>query len=640
MRKIGNYEIPDYNPYNEFTDLQFFVFLDKYANYLPTEGRRETWEEAVTRSVDVLKFLSQDRLDKHTYQFLFESIYRMDVLPSMRLFSMPMAAVERDNSVIYNCSNIGIDSIRSIVDCLYLSMSGCGVGISVEKQYISKLPKVINKEYYTFSPFVIEDSQIGWAESLRYLLESLINIGVDPVFDYSQIRPAGSYLKTKGGYASGPQPLIDLHEHVRKIVKARQGQNLRSIDILDIVTKIGDCAVSGGSRRSAISVIFDYDDNDMLLAKNGNYYEHSPWRSNSNNSAVWYDDMPMQHKRDLIEELFANGNGEPGIWNKSAQFRTLPERRKYNINNESELNSNPCFEIVLKSHEFCNLSTAVLRPTDSITTMVNKVIAASIIGTIQSMADNFPYIDPRFQNNLHEERLLGVCLTGIADVHHLLGERVLHRLKDVAVSFNQTTALQLGIEPSLAVTAIKPSGNTSALTKSGPGINPEHTEYSYRNVVVNRNTSMFNFLYANEVPFIDHPTRSTDAVFKFPKSNVGSLTLKDTNAIKQLEIWKQFKQNYTEHNPSVSITYRQNEIDDIKDWIYEHDKIIGGTAFFPSYDANHPYLPIQEITKSEYEQAMGTFPTLNWSNFKFYETGFDERNAVAECAGGQCEIMK
>lgn len=637
--KIGDYIIPDFNPYNDFTDLQMFVFLDKYARFIPEEGRRETWEESVARSVDILRMLSQDKLDKNTYQFLFDSIYVQDVMPSMRLFSMSIEAVERDNSVIYNCSNIGIDSIKSIVDCLYLSMSGCGVGISVEKQYLSKFPKISMQQPYSVGHHTIDDSQAGWAESVRILLESMIR-GGDIAFSYGAIRPAGSYLKTKGGYASGFEPLKELHNHIRRIIFARQGTYLRSIDVLDIVTKIGDCAVSGGSRRSAISVIFDYDDNDMLTAKNGNYYETHPWRANANNSAVWYDDMPQEHKQALIEELFTNGNGEPGIWNKSAQFRTLPDRRKASVYDASELNNNPCFEIVLKSKEFCNLSTAILRPNDSDTKMTNKVIAASIIGTIQSMADNFPYIDPRFKKNLHEERLLGVCLTGIADVYDRLDIRRLENLKDIAIGFNFTTAKRLGINQSLSVTAIKPSGNTSALTKSGPGINPEHTPYSYRNVVVNRNTAMFNFLYANEVPFIDHPTRSTDAVFKFPKENENSLTLKDTNAIKQLEIWRLYKKHYTEHNPSVSITYQKHEIVDIKDWIYENSNIIGGTAFFPSYDSSHPYLPIQEITKEEYKKAVQDFPKLNWINFPLYETGYDERNTVAECAGGSCEIMR
>jgi len=632
-----NYFIPDYNPYDEFSDLQHFVFYDKYSRFLPQLGRRETWLEAVTRTTDTLVELSNYKLDKAVYQAIFESIYTLDVLPSMRLFSMSMDAIARDNTVIYNCSAIPVKSIKDFADCLYLSMSGVGIGVSIEKQYISHLPFVNNKTGVLYD-FVVEDSQSGWADSFAFLLKTLFN-GGDVHFDYSRVRQAGSPLMTKGGYASGPQPLIDLHEHTKNIFRQKEGRRLDSLAVLDIITKIGDCAVSGGSRRSAISVLFDEADNAILTAKSNGFYEKYPWRANSNNSAVWYDSTPAWVKEELVYQLFEHGNGEPGIWNKSAQFRSLP---RYRYMEEEHILSNPCFEINLNPREFCNLSTAILRPGDTESSINRKVTLATIIGTIQSAATHFPYVHADYSKNGENDRLLGVCLTGIADTMRdskLFEPYKLSSYKDTSVHVNKKYAEKLGINPSAAITAVKPSGNTSVLTATSPGINPEHSRYSIRNVRVNKHSAMYNFLYSNRVPSLEHPFSESDVLFGFPYMSIGDYTLENVGALDQLATWQKFKKYYTEHNPSISVTYREDEVPYVKHWIKYNSDIIGGIAFFPSYDVNLPYLPIQVVDKKSFEVAESNMPKLDWRTFSKYENNKDERQATVECSGDRCDIL-
>lgn len=633
---MNGYAIPDYNPYTQFSDIQHFTFLDKYANYLPEEGRRETWLEAVTRSVDSLKMLSQEKLSKDIYQRIFDAIYRMDVLPSMRLFSMPRAAIERDNSVIYNCAFRGIDSTQAMAEMLYLGMSGCGTGFSVEKRFIQNLPTV-QRQSGLFYTVIIKDSQIAWARTYKYFLDALF-AGTDVHFDYSQIRPAGARLKTKGGYSSGAGVLKELHDHVRTIILGAQGRKLNSVEVLDIVNYITQAAISGGSRRAAQIALGDPDDNDFLTAKTnvGDKF----WRWNSNNSAVWDDDTSEAVKEDLLHELYVSG-GEPGIFNRSAAIKNAPSRRNFGF--PEFCGTNPCGEICLSSRpdggQFCNLSTAIIKSDDIFTEIGNKIEIAAIIGTIQSMATNFPFLQEGWKINQENDRLLGVCITGVTDNRQLRLPIYLETFKSIAIHTNEEYAKQLGIDRAAAVTAVKPSGNTSALADTTPGINPRHCAYAKRNILVNENTAMYEFLTANEVPFFDHPSRSSDKVFIFPyASPEGVLLQKDFTAIEQCQLWETVKNSYVEHNVSVSIQYEPEEFPVLKDWILENADQINGMAFFKNQNAKFAYLPIQEVNKAEYMQTANAFPSLQWQNFGFYEQARDERHEVAECSGGSCLV--
>lgn len=632
------YAIPDYNPYTQFSDIQHFTFLDKYANYLPEEGRRETWAEAVARSVNTLQLLSNNLLSKQTYQSIFDSIYKMDVLPSMRLFSMPMAAIERDNSVIYNCAFRGIDSSQAMAEMLYLGMSGCGTGFSVEKRFISHLPVVEHWRNITWA-VVIPDTQIGWASTYKFFLDCLF-MGEDVAFNYSQIRPAGARLKTKGGYSSGPGVLKELHDHVRRVIQGAGGRRLTSVEVLDIVNYITQAAISGGSRRAAQIALGDPDDNEFLSAKTniGNKF----WRYNSNNSAVWDDETPVAIKKDLLYELYQSG-AEPGIFNRSAAIKGSPSRRKFEYGDM--VGTNPCGEVCIVSRpdggEFCNLSTAIVHTDDGMAEINRKIEIASIIGTIQSMATKFPFLEKGWQINQEQDRLLGVCITGITDNPYLRKIHYLDQFKQTAVTTNVVYAKKLGIERSAAVTAVKPSGNTSALADTSPGVNPRHCAFAKRNILVNVNTAMYEFLIANDVPFFDSPSRGSDKIFVFPyASPKGVILQRDMTALQQCELWETVKSHYTEHNVSVSIQYEPEEFGGLESWILNHSDEINGMAFFKNQNSSFAYLPIQEVTEGEYWDFEKSFPALRWDHFSYYEQARDEKHEIAECAGDSCTIMR
>ena len=643
MGKIGEYTIPNFNIHYEFNDLQKFVYLDKYSVYRWDLGRRETWAETVARSVDILRYLSKEKLAFKTYQDIFDAIYKLEVLPSMRLFSMPLDAVKRCNTVLYNCSYLGISRLKDISTVLYLSMSGCGVGYSVEKHFINKLPSIEELNGYGYK-IVVEDTQMGWAESFETLLIKLFK-GYNVEWDLSKLRPAGAPLITKGGYSSGPEPLDEMFRHTRDIITSARGRQLTTLEVHDIVTKIADCAVSGASRRSALIALFDADDNDMLTCKYDGFYDKYPWRVNANNSAVWTDDISRERKVELLEQLFDNGSGEPGIFHRSNAFYNSPLRRKsnegyHNEFKEGSIGTNPCGEIILRNKQFCNLSSIVVRESDTVKDLYDKTIIATIIGTIQSMATSFKYIDMEFKNNSEEERLLGVNIIGFCDLDLIRDERILTDLKNTTIGVNRQTASMLHINPSAAITAMKPSGNSSALTNAGPGVNPHHYRYSSRNVVVNKNTAIYRFMESNKVPMTQHPNRESDVLAHFPVSvPKNALTLERMSALEQCENWRIAAEYYCEHNPSVSIQYHPHEIQDLIEWVMYNESKINGMAFFPVYESSSQYLPIQPIDKEEFVRRITEFPILNWDNMIDFESGKDEKQSVMECAGGQCDII-
>lgn len=621
------------------TQLQKFQFYDKYSRFNYDLARRETWIETVDRAVNYLRELSGSRLSDATYERIRRSMLEMKAMTSMRLLAMAGPAAHRNNIAIYNCSYMPVDSIDSFVEALIISMSGCGVGFSVESKYVENFPRIRRQTGAVPRMFVVEDSAEGWAEALRIGLKTWFD-GEDIKFDFSLLRPAGSPLRTKGGRASGPQPFQTMLEFTRSRILARQGSFLRSIDAHDIMCAVGNAAVSGGVRRTAMISLFDFDDEDMRRAKDGDFERDNSQRWNANNSAVWPDHgLTQMEIMRVMQEMFEGGRGEPGIFNRQAAMVSRAERRK-----AAEFGTNPCGEIVLRPYQFCNLSIVIARPEDTFETLKDKVEIASMIGTIQSMATYFPGLRSQWRENCDEERLLGVDINGQMDSPIAQDPDVQARLKQIAIETNRVTAEALGITPSVSVTCVKPSGNSSQLFNCAPGIHTRWSPYYVRNVRVGTHTPIYKVLRDAGVPMDPEngqtPENANTWVIHFPvKAPDGALTRKDRTALTQCEYWLQNKTQWTEHNPSVTITYYPDEVLDITKWVWEHRDLIGGMTFLPAFDAQYDQMPYMEIAKDEYERLASSFPQIDFSKLYYYEEE-DLTTAAQElaCLAGVCEV--
>jgi ribonucleoside-triphosphate reductase len=621
------------------TELQKFQFYDKYSRFNYDLGRRETWIETVNRSVDYLKELSESRLPEETYSRIRKAILEMKAMPSMRLLAMAGPAARRNNIAIYNCSYMSVDSIDSFVEALIISMSGCGVGYSVERRYVENFPRIQRQTKGTPSKFTVPDSAEGWAEALKLGLEKWFS-GEDVLFDYSSVRPSGMPLLTKGGRASGPEPLKKMLDFTRSRILNRQGSFLRPIDAHDIMCAVGNAAVSGGVRRTAMISLFDFDDLEMRFCKSGENIVGNEQRWNANNSAVWPE-------RQLIQEEVANfrldmvesGRGEPGIFSRLSAISTKPERRL-----SAEFGTNPCGEIILRPMQFCNLSIAIARPDDTYETLKEKVEIATIIGTLQSMATHFPGLRSEWKKNCEEERLLGVDINGQMDSSISRDPEVQERLQQVVLNTNREISQILGISPSAATTCVKPSGNSSQLFDCASGVHARWSPYYVRNVRVATNTPLFKVLSDAGVPMNpENGQTKEDAntwVIHFPvKAPEGAITRGNISALAQCEYWLQVKTKWTEHNPSVTITYRSDEVLDLIKWVWAHQDVIGGMSFLPLFDAQYDQLPYMEIPESEYKKLKLVFPTIDFSKIYRYELE-DYTTAAQElaCFAGSCEV--
>ncbi|GAB4268741.1 MAG: hypothetical protein Kow0080_11920 [Candidatus Promineifilaceae bacterium] len=621
------------------TQLQKFQFYDKYSRFNYDYGRRETWVETVNRAVDYLKELSEWKLPVEDYERIRRGILEMKVMPSMRLLAMAGPAARRNNIAIYNCSYMPVDSIDSFVEALIISMSGCGVGFSVERRYVEQFPRIKRQQGNLAKTFVVPDTSEGWADAVRVGLTAWFN-GEDVVFDFSQVRPAGAPLRVKGGRASGPEPLRQMLEFARTRILSRQGSFLRPLDAHDIMCAIGNAAVSGGVRRTAMISLFDYDDREMRHSKDGDFWRNNSQRWNANNSAVWPErELSQAEITRFVLDMVESGRGEPGIFNRRAAIENRPARRK-----AAEFGTNPCGEILLRPFQFCNLTSAIARAEDTYETLAEKVELAAIIGTIQSMATHFPGLRDEWRKNCEEERLLGVDLNGQMDSKAAQNPEYQRRLREVAVETNKRYAQLLGINQSAAVTAVKPSGNSSQLVNSSSGLHARWAPYYIRNVRVGAHTPIFKVLQDTGVPMDPENGQTRENantwVIHFPvKSPDGAITRNDRTALQQCDFWLQNKINYTEHNPSVTITYQPNEVLDIIRWIWEHQDKIGGMAFLPAFDAQYDQMPYVEITQSEYEQLAAQFPTIDFSKIYRYEE-VDLTTAAQEfaCLAGNCDI--
>ena len=634
-----------------------FVYLRTYAKWIPAEGRRETWIETVDRYVSFMRENLGTKLTEKEYAEVREGILRQDVMPSMRLMQFAGEAARRCNTCAYNCTFTAPTKLEDFAEVMYLSMQGCGVGFAVESQNIEQLPQIKKQSGEKIATHVIEDSKEGWCDALTLGLKTWY-AGKDITFDFSQIRPAGARLKVMGGKASGPEPLRSLLAFSRERIFARQGRRLRNIDAHDILCKIGECVVAGGVRRTAMISLSDLDDVEMRDAKKGQFYMTDPHRSVSNNSAV-YETKPTN--TELMDEwvaLMKSGSGERGIFNRGSLAKTLPARRIDYFKSvgfigedgvvTGSIGTNPCAEIILQSKQFCNLSEVIARAEDTEATLLKKARLASIIGTYQSTLTNFRYISKEWTDHNKAERLLGVSVTGQWDSPVARRPEVLEKLRDAAVKTNATYAKRFGVERSMAVTAVKPSGTVSQTFNCASGIHPRHAPYYIRRVRISATDSLFKLMRDQGVPFYPEVGQSMEEantyVLEFPvKSPDQSKEAKfkdDFSAIEQLEYWKRVKEHYTEHNPSATISVGEDEWIGVVDWVQKNWDIVGGLSFLPR--SNHVYrlAPYEAITKEEYEARMERFPKVDYSKLMAYEQ-HDETEMKKElaCAGGVCEIV-
>ncbi|WP_420641852.1 ATP cone domain-containing protein [Candidatus Leptofilum sp.] len=621
------------------TQLQKFQFYDKYSRFNYDLGRRETWVETVNRATEYLKELSEYRLPAETYERIRQGILQMKVMPSMRLLAMAGPAARRNNIAIYNCSYMPVDSIDSFVEALIISMSGCGVGFSVERQYVEQFPRIARQSGNPAATHVVADSSEGWAEAVRIGLNAWFK-GEDVKFDYSLVRPIGSPLRVKGGRASGPEPLRQMLDFARSRILSRQGGFLRPLDAHDIMCAVGDAAVSGGVRRTAMISLFDYDDLEMRHCKDGDFWRANSQRWNANNSAVWPSrELTQAEITRFVLDMVESERGEPGIFNRKAAIENSPARRR-----AAEFGTNPCGEIYLRPYQFCNLTSTIARADDTYETLKEKVELATIIGTIQSMAIHFPGLRPQWQQNSIEERLLGVDLNGQMDSPAAQDPEIQEKLQRIAVETNKEYAATLGINQSASVTCVKPSGNSSQLVNSSSGLHARWAPYYIRNVRVGSHSPVFKVLQDAGAPMDPENGQTRDNattwVVHFPvKAPEAAITRNDRSALTQCEYWLQNKTHYTEHNPSVTITYRDHEVLDIIRWIWEHQDKIGGMAFLPAFDAQYDQMPYIEIDAEEYEQLADKFPDIDFSKIYRYEEE-DLTTAAQElaCMAGNCDI--
>jgi ribonucleoside-diphosphate reductase alpha chain len=624
--------------------LSEFIYYRTYSRWIEEEGRRETWIETVDRYVNFMKKRLGKSLNDQEYEEIKQAILNQKVMPSMRLLWAAGKAVEASNVSAYNCSYISPTRLEDFAEIMYLSMCGTGVGFSVESHVVQRLPIIRHQTGKRLSTHVVEDSKEGWCNALTSGLKAWFN-GMDISFDFSKIRPSGARLKTMGGRASGPEPLKSLLDFARKKVLARQGKRLTNLDVHDIICKIGEVVVVGGVRRTAMISLSDLDDEDMRKAKQGQFYLFEPQRQMANNSAV-YNQKPTT--QEFLKEWLAlaeSGTGERGIFNRGGLKSQLPERRWKRFAPYSNIcGTNPCGEIILRSREFCNLTEVVCRQEDNEESLLKKIRIATILGTYQATLTDFPYLSKEWKRNCEEERLLGVSLTGQWDCEAVRNPSILKKLRDYAIEVNKEYAKKFGINQSLAITCVKPSGTVSQLVDSSSGMHPRHSKYYIRRVRISATDPLFLMLKDQKFPYFPEVGQqegtATTYVLEFPvESPQGSVVRNDLSAKEHLEYWKIVKSNYTEHNPSVTISVGENEWIEVANWLYNNWDILGGLSFLPKEDHVYALAPYEEITKERYLEMKSKLPEIDFSQILLYEKE-DQTIGAKEmaCVGGICEL--
>ena len=632
------------------TEYQSFIHMSRYSRWKPEEGRRETWSETVQRLIDFFA----DHVDRNigvkfensTWDRIEDAILTTSVMPSMRALMTAGEALRRENIAGYNCSYIPIDSPRSFDEVLYILMNGTGVGFSVERQYVDKLPTIPDREFeHTDDVISVADSKEGWARAFRDLISYLYTNRI-PKINVNRIRPAGQRLKTFGGRASGPQPLVNLFDFTIEKFRGAKGRKLNAMECHDVVCKTGEVVVVGGVRRSALISLSNLSDQRLRMAKSGAWWDTNPERALANNSVAYTEkpDAGIFMKEWL--SLYESKSGERGIFNRvSAQDKAKQNGRR---KADYDFGTNPCSEIILRPNQFCNLTEVVVRPTDSMDTLLDKVEHATILGTIQATLTNFGYLRKRWQDNTEEERLLGVSLTGIMDSTLLnkndskLVDR-LNKLREKAVAVNKEWSSTLGIPQSTAITCVKPSGTVSQLVDSASGIHARHNPYYIRTVRGDNKDPLTEFMKSQGIPNepdVMKPEHTT--VFSFPMKTAKDAVFRTSmSAIEQLEMWKTYAVHWCEHKPSVTISVKEQEWVNVGNWCWDNFDYLSGVSFLPFSDHTYKQAPYQDIDEEQYKKLHSEMPrNIDWGKLQEFEKE-DNTKGTQElaCTAGVCELV-
>ncbi len=634
------------------TEYQNYIAISRYARWIEEKNRRETWSETVERYVSYMQKryekLTNKKLDKKERDRWVDAIATLKVMPSMRALMTAGPALDKDNVAGFNCSYVAIDNVRTFDEIMYILMCGTGVGFSVERQYVDKLPEIAEQFHTTETVIKVRDSKIGWAKSYRELI-AMLYAGQIPQFDMSLVRPAGAKLKTFGGRASGPDPLRDLFKFSIETFQKAKGRKLNSIECHDIVCKIADVVVCGGVRRSALISLSNLSDIRMRDAKTGQWWDNNPQRSYANNSVAYTEKPDIGTFMKEWVSLYDSKSGERGIFNRvaSQKMATRSGRR----DGDFDFGTNPCSEIVLRNKQFCNLSEVVVRPDDTKETLKEKVEIATIFGTLQSTLSDFRYLTKQWKDNTEEERLLGVSLTGIMDHEVLSGniynqtvlKDMLINLKEHSIKTNKKWADMLGVNQATAITCVKPSGTVSQLVDSASGIHPRYSPYYLRTVRADKKDPLCDMMLDKGFYGEDDVMKPNDTkVIYFPMKSPNSSVMRDAkSAIEQLEIWKMYQLHWCEHKPSITVYVKEEEWLQVGAWVYENFDVMSGVSFLPHSDHSYKQAPYQEVDKKTYEEWLAKTPrNINWMDLTNYEKE-DTTTSSKElaCTAGACEVV-
>jgi len=619
---------------------QQYIHKSRYARYLPEEQRRESWGETVNRYLDF--WVGQDKLTSKEAEDIFRQIHGMGVMPSMRALMTAGEALSRDNVAGFNCAYLPIDHPKAFDEMMYVLMCGTGVGFSVERQYIQKLPEVAEELHATDTVIHVADSKIGWAKAYRELI-SMLFAGQVAKWDVSGVRASGEPLKTFGGRASGPEPLIDLFQFTVEIFRGSIGRKLSSIECHDICCKIAQVVVVGGVRRSALISLSNLTDDRIRRCKSGQWWVDNPQRGLSNNSACYTEKPDFEAFLNEWQSLYESRSGERGVFSRVASQRQAAKngRRDATV----DFGTNPCSEIILRPYQFCNLSEVVVRPEDTLKTLKEKVKTAAILGTLQATLTNFRYLRKIWQDNTEEEALLGVSLTGIMDHPVMSGRKKqaelkqwLTELKEEAIETNKKWAKRLGINVSTAITAVKPSGTVSQLVDSASGIHPRYSEQYVRRVRADARDPLCGVLEAAGVPVEDDVMSATTKVFSFPvKSPKDAIVATDMGAMEQLNLWEIYQDYWCEHKPSMTCYYRDDEFLEVGQWLYNKFDKVSGISFLPYAEHSYQQAPYEPVDKATYSNLVANFPkSIEWNVSE--ASDMTEGSQQLACTGNSCEI--
>lgn len=623
-----------------------YIHKSKYARFLDEENRREHFNETIDRYINFMKLHLKANFDYDIKPSLEKdirnSITNLEVMPSMRALMTAGKALARDNTAGYNCSYLPVDDPKSFDEAMYILMCGSGVGFSVERQYVNRLPEIPDKLYESDTVIVVKDSKGGWAKALRQLI-ALLYSGEIPKYDTSNLRPAGARLKIFGGRSSGPGPLIDLFKFVIKTFRDAAGRKLTSLECHDIMCKIGETIVVGGVRRSAMISLSNLSDDRMRHAKSGAWYTTDPQRSLSNNSAAYTEKPDVGLFMEEWLSLYNSKSGERGIFNREASKNIC--RKNERRDPDWEFGCNPCSEIILRPNQFCNLTEVVLRENDTFDSVKKKVEIATILGTFQSTLTNFPYLRKAWKKNTEEERLLGVSFTGIYDNKWFSDhtspalKKELTSLKEHAIAVNKKFAKELDIQESAAITCVKPSGTVSSLVGSASGIHPRHSEYYIRRVRNDLKDPLTKFLMDQGVPHEIDVMNPTNMVFSFVQKSANTKTKNTVSALDHLKLWLVYQRYWCEHKPSVTISVKEEEWPTVGAWVWEHFDELSGVSFLPYDGGIYRQAPFEEITKSQYEELEKKIPKkIDWNKLEEKDDNVEGAQMLACVAPGGCEL--